>query len=199
MVELIGASILATGITSYCILFQGADVYTALGVSGTFWLTLFLHWLMNGTHKKAGMPTNKLIPVMITCALSVFAGFAKPDWAVTWFTAMDAIYSLVALQEIFPTSAAGDFWGVATKDDPTMFLRESFGFFLLAYHIHSCCLCSGVDPVKAIAYGSLAGITYFLSSFFITKEVPAVTGKTAAYMYALWLGFFSIMTAAILL
>lgn len=88
---------------------------------------------------------------------------------------LDALYVLIALQEIFFTKSAGKFWSkVKVKDNEKkavgMFLVRTLGFFSLEYRIQEYCLACGIEVPKAMTYGALAGLEYFLSSFFITKH-----------------------------
>ena len=116
---------------------------------------------------------------------------------------LDALYVLIALQEIFFTKSAGKFWSkVKVKDNEKkavgMFLVRTLGFFSLEYRIQEYCLACGIEIPKAMTYGALAGLEYFLSSFFITKDIQNVAGFRAVYFYAFWLVFFSSIIPAML-
>lgn len=200
-VEFIGASILACGIAPYFMLFQGTDVYEALANTMVFWTIFFFQYVANGTQKKSGMKLDKLLVVAATALIGFYACVTKAEWALKYSKACDVIYTLVGLQEIFYAKESDEFWGVKAKDEEMalgLFLGKTFGFFHIQYRIQSFCLASGVKPHKAMAYGALSGLTFFLTGFFVTKDIPKIVGRPAAFMYAFWLVFFSFMIHVVL-
>jgi hypothetical protein len=199
--EFIGASILACGIAPYFMLFQGTDVYEALANTMVFWTIFFFQYVVNGTQKKSGMKLDKLLVVAATALVAFYGCVTKAEWALTYSKACDVIYALNAIRGIFYAKESAEFWGVKAKDEEMalgLFLGKTFGFFHIQYRIQSFCLASGVDPPKAMAYGAFSGLTYFFTSFFVTKDIPKIAGRPAAYMYAFWLVFFSFMIYTIL-
>jgi hypothetical protein len=79
-----------------------------------------------------------------------------------------------------------------------MFLVRTHGFFSLEYRIQEYRLACGIEIPKAMAFGALAGLAYFLSIFFITNDIQNVAGFRAGYFYAFWLVFFSSIIPAML-
>ena len=53
-------------------------------------------------------------------------------------------------------------------------LGRTFAFFSLEYRIQEYCLACGVEIPKALAYGAVTGLVYFLSSFIIAKTFRAL-------------------------
>jgi hypothetical protein len=82
-VEFIGGSILATGIAPYSMLFHGTDYVLALGITCTFWSFFFAQSFLNGTYKKAGMPIEKFVPIVVSAFVVLYAGFTAQKWALS--------------------------------------------------------------------------------------------------------------------
>jgi len=59
--------------------------------------------------QKSKTAYEKTSPHCGNCLVGVLAGFDKPHWTLTYFKAMDILYALVVIQEIFFTDSAGEF------------------------------------------------------------------------------------------
>ena len=91
------------------------------------------------------MPIEKFVAVFVPAFIAVYAGFTAQEWALSYFKTLDALYALIALQEIFFPKSAGKFWSkVKAKDDEkaaSMFLLRTLGFFSLEYRIQALLPC----------------------------------------------------------
>jgi len=114
------------------------------------------------------MPIEKFVPIVVSAFVALYAGVTAQKWALTYIKTLDALYVLIALEEIFFTKSARKFWSkLKVKDNENkavgMFLVRTHGFFSLEYRIQEYCLACGIEIPKAMAFGALAGLAYFLS------------------------------------
>jgi hypothetical protein len=150
-----GTTLLACTLTAYCLLFQGASVEKAVGVSTLPFIIDLIRSELAEEPEKFGWPKYAQLVPLAFAAVTCYGCFHSKDWANTAMKVYSVWVGFTGLQVALAPDSFAKLWNAKFMSTLTDIQKHAFqwwGFFLLDYAVYVGCLAWGVAPMKALGY-----------------------------------------------
>jgi hypothetical protein len=191
IIEMAGSTLLALALTSYCLIFKGTSVETAVGISTFPWVVLCLRDILEETPKELGVDMNGSY---LNLAVGVVSGYAcltgnnadaARKFLAIWTCANGILLALA------PAKAC-ELWGWKNPDGREKLLIKSLGYFLWSVGTMGLSLVQGVDTLKAFGYSWIVNILGVLDNNLITKGIDEYgLNKAPQYIWMVLMAIFA--------
>lgn len=182
-----GCSMLAVGVGASLGLLYDSNVTVKqiLGWTSVVYLANYAQWTWTKRFELMGL--FQFIAITLVSLVGALSAFTECSWALDYYKACAVVFSSLSVLSILFPEKSLSLWrsgqALHSWDDRQKILLEYRGlsFFQLGMCIFHYSLVQGRNVENSLAYGSLSGLVFFVTSIFLTRKVGEVSTNPAGY------------------